>query len=262
SAHEGMYWSVQRNMDGVGVSYGILQWTQSGGGLFKVLVRMRSADPALFDLTFGGPGPATRMLAIVQQRSLVAVDGAYLWDPPWLGRFQAAGRIPVFQQAQIREAATSEYMQTAVELARLLGPRSERAMTMYFNRTVHQGAGGALGPAKRLVASWQSGQVRKPAADRDILLQYGWMCAAQFRRVGQPGSGRLVWRAVTQELPELAPGDRWPLKVKVATRQQVYHAFAGNFPVSLYELITHRTREILMDPTLRDAPVDLSIVRS
>lgn len=31
SEHEGNYWSVQANLDGNGVSYGILQWTQKSG---------------------------------------------------------------------------------------------------------------------------------------------------------------------------------------------------------------------------------------
>ena len=37
SEHEGQFWSVQANLDGNGVSYGILQWTQKSGSLGKLL---------------------------------------------------------------------------------------------------------------------------------------------------------------------------------------------------------------------------------
>ena len=36
SEHEGKFWSVQKNIDGNGVSYGILQWTQKSGSLGRL----------------------------------------------------------------------------------------------------------------------------------------------------------------------------------------------------------------------------------
>lgn len=255
-SHEGTFYSVQRNKDGQGVSYGILQWTQKGGGLAKVLRAMYAADPAKFAEVFEGGWQ--RMLAAVDARSLEAVDGAYLWDEPWLSRFYKAGRIRVFQQAQMRLAASSEYMQAAKEIAKILGPRSERAMVVYFNRTVHQGAQGALVPAKRLAAGWQSGAIKRPNNDRDILLQYTWLCAGIFRRVTPPkGDG---WRQVSTEYPELKPGDRTPAKTaKVPVQQPTWHKFAGDWSISLYDLIVFRTRDILNDPQLRDQPVDFNV---
>ncbi len=262
SAHEGKFWSVQKNIDGNGVSYGIIQWTQLGGGLFKVLTRMRSADPDFFDATFGGAAAAARMMASVQAKSLAPVDGAVLWEQPWLGRFAAAGYHAPFQQAQLYEAQNSEYMRAAISIARMLGPQTERAMVCYYNRTVHQGPGGATGPAKRLVAAWANG-ARKPDNDRDILLQYTWLCAAQFRRTSQPesmafNSRGAVWKQVSQEYPELTLGDQWQPGKKVVCPVPTWHVFSSSrYTVSNYDIITMRSRDILNDRTLRDNPVRL-----
>ena len=51
SQHEGTFWSVQKNLDGNGVSYGILQWTQKSGSLGRLLRAMADADPIAFAST-------------------------------------------------------------------------------------------------------------------------------------------------------------------------------------------------------------------
>ena len=262
SAHEGKYWSVQRNLDGQGVSYGILQWTQKGGGLGRVLARMYDADPIEFRGIFGAN--TDELLAKTAAASLEPVAGVELWKEPWLGRFDRAGRYVPFQRAQDIEAGDSDYMKAAVEIAGLLGVKTERAMVMYFNRTVHQGASGALGPA-RVMASWyQEDPARRPAAPNDVLAQYAWRCAAKFRRTTPPEDeayskdGVLRWKAVSTEWSELRTGDYRIAKVSCSV--PTWHVFPGNFPVSLYDLITKRSSEILLDPTLRDRDVNLSTV--
>jgi hypothetical protein len=142
SQHEGTFWSVQRNLDGNGVSYGILQWTQKSGSLGQLLSAMYEADATAFQRTFGAGW--SRVLEVTGRASLEAVDGAVLWAEPWLSRFDAAGRWPAFQSAQVHQAVTTDYMKGAVEIAGLLGVASERAMVMYYNRTVHQGVAGAM----------------------------------------------------------------------------------------------------------------------
>lgn len=260
SEHEGRYWSVQRNNDGQGVSYGIIQWTQLAGGLYKVLSRMQQADPAAFARIFGPTWQS--MMATVQAKSLAPVDGAVLWAEPWLSRFIAAGNHLPFQNAQDKEAATSEYMQAAVEIAGILGVSSERAMTMYYNRTVHQGPGGAKGPAKTMAAWYAADPRRRPTNPNDVLAQYAWRCAAQFRKIGAPKNtaynrSGLVWKAVTTEWSELTTGN-YTVR-KVAAPASCYHVFAARFPVSLYDLITKRSSDILTDPSLRDEAVDLAV---
>jgi len=264
SEHEGTFWSVQRNLDGQGVSYGFIQWTQIAGGLSKVLERMRAANPAKFDEVFGGPTAAAHLLDAARAKSMAPVDGANLWDEPWLSRFVKAGHIPEFQQAQRVEAGNSEYMKAAKEIARLLGVKTERAMTMYYNRAVHQGAEGALGPARALSAWYAADPSRRPANPNDVLAQYAWRAAAKFRKIGAPADLNynqrgLVWKPVTTEYAELSQGDYAKSKAKVAAPAGTYHVFAGGFPVSLYDLITMRSAGILTDPSLRDVDVSLDV---
>jgi hypothetical protein len=185
-----------------------------------------------------------------------------LWAEPWVSRFATAGRWPAFQQVQARVAAESEYMEGAVEIARLLGVSTERAMVLYYNRTVHQGSSGALGPAKRLVAWYAEDPRRRPAVPNDVVAQYAWTCAARFRRTSAPprrnynDDGNIWWSPMATEWSELGFGSYRVRRVSVAG---VWHAVTGppSKPWSLYDLITKRSSDILTDLTLRDAPVAL-----
>ncbi len=260
SEHEGQFWSVQANLDGNGVSYGILQWTQKSGSLGRLLRAMASADPVAFGRFFGASW--MKLLDVTGQASLEAVDGVVLWAEPWVSRFTAAGRWPAFQQAQASLAAESEYMDGAVAIAKVLGVATERAMTMYYNRTVQQGPTGALGPAHRLAAWYAEDATRRPATPNDVLAQYAWTCAAKFRRTSAPASrnynadGNIWWSPVASEWSELAVGRYAVRRVAVSG---VWHAMTGppSKPWSLYDLIVKRSSNILTDPTLRDLPVAL-----
>jgi hypothetical protein len=260
SEHEGQFWSVQANLDGNGVSYGILQWTQKSGSLGGLLRAMAAADPIAFGRFFGSSW--ARLLEVTGRASLEAVDGVALWSEPWVSRFASAGRWPAFQQVQARVAAESEYMGGAVKIASVLGVSTERAMVMYYNRTVHQGVSGALGPAQRLAAWYTEDARRRPANPNDVLAQYAWTCASKFRRASAPArrdynsSGNIWWSPVPTEWSELGVGHYGVYRVSVS---DVWHAVTGppSKPWSLYDLIVKRSSDILTDPTLRDAPVAL-----
>jgi hypothetical protein len=260
SQHEGTFWSVQRNLDGNGVSYGILQWTQKSGSLGRLLRAMADADAAAFARIFGASWQ--KVLEVTARGSFDAVDGVVLWAEPWASRFAEAGRWPAFQSVQVRVASSSEYMTGAVRIAELLGVRTERAMVMYYNRTVHQGVGGATGPAERLAAWYVDDPSRRPANPNDVLAQYAWSCAGKFRRTTAPASrnftasGNIWWQPVTRETSAVAPGAYAVRSVPVSG---VWHAVTGPAakPWSLYDLIMKRSSDILLDPTLRDADVDL-----
>ena len=260
SEHEGNYWSVQANLDGNGVSYGILQWTQKSGSLGRLLREMAAADPVAFGRFFGASW--AKLLEVTARASLESVDGAVLWAEPWVSRFTAAGRWPAFQQVQARDAAESEYMTGAVAVAKLLGVTTERAMVLCYNRTVQQGPSGALGPAKRLVAWYAEDPKRRPAAVNDVLAQYAWTCASKFRRTSPPerrnynADGNIWWSPVATEWSELGVGAYKARRVSVSG---VWHAVTGppSKPWSLYDLITKRSSDILTDITLRDASVAL-----
>ena len=266
SAHEGTYWSVQENLDGNGVSYGVLQWTQRSGSLGRLLAAMAAADPAAFADTFGPGWP--KLLEATRAASLAPVDGALLWREPWLGRFRAAGRLPVFQAVQVHEATTSDYFTSAVAIARLLGVQSERAMVLYYNRTVHQGPGSALKIARALVSWWTKDPSRRPDAPNDVLAQYAWSCADNFRRTDAPerkcrssaADCSTWWEPRATEWSELAPGRYTIRRVSVANVWHAVVSWKGNTTLSLYDLIVKRSSEILLDPELSDAPVTLPAV--
>ncbi len=260
SQHEGQYWSVQKNLDGNGVSYGILQWTQKSGSLGRLLAAMAEADPVAFASTFG---PSWRtVLEVTRRASMETVDGIVLWADPWASRFAAAGRLPVFQQVQAKVAAESEYMAGAVQIARLLGVSTERAMVLYYNRTVHQGVSGALKPAQRLVEWYAEDVSRRPPAPLDVVAQYAWMCASKFRRTSVPerrnynSDGNIWWMPVTSEWSAVGASAFATRRIAVSG---VWHAVTGppSKPWSLYDLITKRSSDILTDRTLRDLPVAL-----
>lgn len=265
SKHEGTYWSVQRNLDGQGVSYGILQWTQRGGGLSDVLRQMRAADAVAFDAAFGGAAAAGRLLGHVQARNLDPLDGANLWDQPWLDRFVAAGKVPALQAAQRELAKRGEHMQGAIAVARVLGVQSERALVVCYNRVVHQGVEGATGPARRLVELYASGTHQRPSSEVQVLAEYGWLCAAKFRRATAPSSERyndtIRWVQVapgTAELDLKLVGNN---KVALARRVPagpVWHGVTGQW--DLWDMILTRTYQHLVDATLRDDPVALPAV--
>ena len=261
SEHEGTYWSVQRNLDGNGVSYGILQWTQKSGSLGRLLAAMYAADADSFKVVFGSSW--AKVLEVTRRSSLEPVDGVALWSGPWPARFEAAGRYPVFQRVQVEEATRSDYLQGAVSIAQSLGVVTERALVMTFNRTVHMGVEGATGPARRLLAWYNEDSGRRPAKPNDVLAQYAWMCAGKFRRTTPPeksnynADGNLWWQQVAEEWSELKAGGDYRVRRVVASG--VWHVVTGpkSKPWSLYDLITKRSSDILTDPGLRDVGVEL-----
>ena len=239
SATEGRPDSLNRNTDGAGLSYGILQWTQASGNLGKLLAAMQEADPPAFARLFGEGW--SRLLDHTRQRSLGPLDGAVLWAEPWASRFIAAGRHPPFVDLQWAMAARGEHFQGAERVAALLGVRTERAMALFFDRSVQQGPGGARGNAERLLAAYAAaGKTAVPY--RQLLADYATASAARFRRTTAPanpqftpGSSRILWKPV---------GAEW-------------HAFAGSF--DLYATILRRTSAILRDPSLRDDPIPAGV---
>lgn len=270
AAHEGYYWSVNRNADGQGVSYGFLQWTQRSGNLGKLLAYMRAADPAAFDAAMDGTPNALALLAHTAAARMDALNGANLWDNPWLGRFYRLGGPVVkasylpspstpMQRAMWSYAASKdEHMQAALANARALDAFTERGLVLCYNRTVHQGVSGSTGPRRRLVEFWSGHPDSRPASANDRLAQYAWTCAGQFRRTTPPKSTAyndrgLEWRPVTEEWSELRTGDYRVSRVAVSG---VWHVFAGQF--DLYDLITKRSSDILTDSTLRDNPVSVA----
>jgi hypothetical protein len=234
SATEGQADSLNRNLDGAGLSYGILQWNQRSGSLGVLLSAMAEADPSAFAHLFG-PSWAS-LLEATRRGGLAAVDGVPLWEEPWASRFVAAGRYAPFVALQWRLAERGEHFRGALDVARILGIATERAVALFFDRSVQQGPGAARQMAEALRASWAGRAVSYPEA----LQAFADLAASRFRRTSPPPSPyfserarHIVWKRV---------GDEW-------------HAVAGRW--DLYVDVVRRTRAILADRRLSDAQVRL-----
>ncbi|MCK6527706.1 hypothetical protein L6R50_09130 [Myxococcota bacterium] len=231
--HEGGYDAVNPNRDGAGLSFGILQWNRAG--LYRLLGAMYGLDAPAFQRVFGPSWP--KLLQAAGGGATASVDGRRLWEEPWLSRFRAAGKHPPFQEAQDRLAREGEHLQAAEAVARRLNVPTERALALFFDTAVQQGAGAADQVAARMKAAYTAAGQAVTVPYRDLLAAYAQGAADRARRTtapDSPSSGRLRWVAV---------GPEW-------------HLHAGS--LDLYRDILSRRTAILKDPQLGDAPVRLA----
>ncbi len=234
SRHEGSYASQNRNSDGAGLSFGILQWAQSPGSLGKLLTAMQQADPAAFTRIFGPSWQ--QLLATTQAASLAPVDGEVLWKRPWTTRFKEAGNYEVFRAVQRRMAQEGSHFRGAVDAARILGVATERSMSLFFDTSVQQGPGAARKVARQIRDRYaQAGKASVPYLE--LLTAYAQRAADRCRMLSQPSgppkSSRLRW---------VQDGNEW-------------HLWAGKF--NLYKSIHRRRMGIVNDRALSDEPVAL-----
>ena len=233
SKREGKFDSLNRNLDGVGLSFGMLQWSQKSGNLGKLLQAMQRADPKTFARIFGPSWPT--LVAQTLKGSLAPVDGAVLWAEPWASRFQAAGRHPAFIETQWRVAESGPHWQGAENIARLLNIRTERALALFMDRCNHQGPTTAYKMVEGLKARYlASGATTVPYLQ--VLQDVANTAANRFFRSSPPSSSStsasyIRWRQV---------GGAW-------------HAYAGQ--IDLYAVIVRRTGEILRTTELTDFPL-------
>ncbi len=229
SRHEGRHDSLNLNLDGAGLSFGILQWAQKPGNLGVLLAEMQRTDPLRFLRTFGPAWP--ELLAVTGRGSLEPVAGAVLWHEPWVSRFRAAGRDPVFVQVQDQLAKRGEHFRGALQAASVLGVWTERALALFFDTAVQQGPGFATRLAER-VRDELVGAGRARVGYAELLTRYAELAPTQYRRTEPPTApypaSHIDWRRT---------GDEW-------------HAWAGSF--DLYETIRKRRTAILRDRELTD----------
>jgi hypothetical protein len=137
----------------VGLSFGIIQFTQDSGSLGQLLSMMRDRDPQAFAEIFGpdadelvrvttAAGPPSRESADGRSARVQPVAGADLWEDPWLDRFRRAGDHLPFQAAQ-NELAATNYLQPMLKFAGWLGLDTDRALTIVVDRAVQMGVQGA-----------------------------------------------------------------------------------------------------------------------
>jgi hypothetical protein len=115
---------------------------------------MRDRDATTFGQTFGdqanalievttAAGPPAAESPDGRSARTQPVDGADLWDEPWISRFRQAGQVTAFQAAQNELAATA-YLDPMVGFAGDMGLDTDRALAMTLDRSVQMGVAGAL----------------------------------------------------------------------------------------------------------------------
>lgn len=147
----------------IGLSWGIVHFTQRSGMLGQVLKKAKERELALlppisadgnlpvehrFENLFGehwqqllnttDPGFTTN-----PDDRLAPVGEGLLWQEPWLTRFRNAGSVPYIQSAQ-NEVAVIEYVNKIQQIANWLGIRTARGLAMLLDRVIHAGMGAGL----------------------------------------------------------------------------------------------------------------------
>lgn len=232
----GNYGAQNKNLDGAGLSYGLLQWTQRSGNLGKLLLVMQRRDEPAFARIFAPD--AALLIATTTAADEAKRMSLRLWEAPWTARFTAAGLHAPFHEAQDAAARASEHWQGAVDVAGVLGVSTERAMVLFFDRAVQQGPVAVVRVAQKLKADL-IGTGKPSVPYLDLLRAFSARCALPFRHATRPAeltttSGK-EWRLV---------GTEW-------------HLFAGTF--DLYATIVQRTGKILTDPSLSDGMDDRAV---
>lgn len=193
----GKYSAINANTDGAGVSLGLLQWSQAGGGLAELLDAWQRAEPQLLAGYLGGS--TAKVLEVARARSLDPVDGVPLWSGVWLARWKAALADPSLRRVQDELVRGGVHMRAAVKAAGVLGVKSERGLALLFDRAVQQG------PARVATAAAAVRERMGDTTEYHLLVIVANELVEPFRRKAAPvGSkpGRLTWKQV---------GDEWHL---------------------------------------------------
>lgn len=114
-----------------GINFGIVQFNQRKGVLYKLLRRMNEKNPQAFATVFG------------------SYANELLTNPSWVANtdlsplasmFAASAEVPEFRAAQ-RELARQDYWGPAVEVCTRLGVTSQRAYAIAYDGCIQRGPG-------------------------------------------------------------------------------------------------------------------------
>lgn len=148
----GKFTAQNRNTDGAGLSFGLIQWAQRPGRLNELLRAFRAQQPAAFVRTLGGGDAALadRLVAHtarpnggVDARGR-SVDPAFeLAGDPWTGRFREAGLDRALQAVQVSAALRAFAASFAGIRAFAPQVKSERGVAFLLDVANQHGDGGA-----------------------------------------------------------------------------------------------------------------------
>jgi hypothetical protein len=171
----------------LGLSFGVVQFTQESGNLGRLLAMMKQRDEAAFARIFGehadeliavttAAGPPSSESTDGRSARTQPVGGADLWEEPWLSRFRAAGAEATFQAAQ-NELASALFIDPVLRFAGDLGLDTDRALTIVVDRAAQLGCD----PAKQWIVA-AVGPIQTQALRQQALSALGFSDLASFQR--------------------------------------------------------------------------------
>jgi len=234
----------------IGLSWGLIQFTQRSGALGRVLEAAKRREELLtelpteqrFESVFG---PASEELIRVTnagtpEERVGPVAGANLWDPVWTERFRAAGAIPHFTWAQ-NEVAITDYFDPQLRYAKWLGFDTPKALAMLVDRAVHMGDAGGLDWVMRAV-----GPVQNEADQATALAALGQPDLRSFQAMLAPDLpvdgiwGPATHAAMTFALRGLGGGSPIPVADRETMLERLAAAAANNgFAARVQSLYTN-----------------------
>lgn len=136
--------TVSGDFDGQTLSFGVLQWNLGSCSLQPLLQAYRRKDNDRFRaLMEDGADFMEELLTAscdeaptLARREMLDEEGKV--QEPWISRFRALGREPVFQEVQI--AHLLPHVQKAYALADKFGFHSERAVALFFDILIQNGS--------------------------------------------------------------------------------------------------------------------------
>jgi hypothetical protein len=131
------------DFDGMGISFGVMQWNIGSGSLQPLLLQFDAENRAIVDATFGTSAGALRtILAAPRQQQLdwarSIQNAEHQIAEPWLGYFKTLGRDPQFIRAQTNQAAAA--LNNARALCTTFAVTSERALALMFDIVTQNGS--------------------------------------------------------------------------------------------------------------------------
>ncbi len=171
-----------------GLRLGPHQAMQDSGELGELLGLMRQADAAAFATMFGAPDALMAVVAASGPSGLEVpggrgprvqpVDGADLWQEPWIDRFRNAARHPAFQAA-MRAQIMARRVDPLRSVARAVGLTGARGMAMLMALAIHLDVAGALAHLRMAVNPFDTPARLGAALDALGFADLGQFCVAQ-----------------------------------------------------------------------------------
>ena len=183
----GRFAAANWNTDRAGLSFGLIQWAQRPGRLHGLLLAFERADPVQFVRIFGDGDPdlAEGLLAhtgsinggVDRMTGITKDDRFDLIEEPWRSRFLAAGRVSLFQRAQVADALAA--FEVSARKIRQTMPLvvSERAMAYMLDVANQFGDAGAQSVVSKVMKTLKPG-----ATEADFLAAVGGETVARVAR--------------------------------------------------------------------------------